>query len=181
MNGMVVTLSVVPYDPAWKQAYAAEAARISAALRDAHAEVHHIGSTAIPGIYAKPIIDILLVVPSLESLDARANAMVELGYEALGEFGIAGRRYFRKNNKNGMRTHQVHAFQRGTDGEKRHLAFRDYMNAHPQAAQQYSQLKQRLAIACAGSIQDYMDGKDSFVKHHEAAALAWVSSATRDA
>ncbi len=89
---------VVPYDPDWPVAFAVEAESIRGALRDAPVEVHHIGSTAIPGIFAKPIIDILLVVPSLELLDSQVPLIEALGYESLGEFGIAGRRYFRKDS-----------------------------------------------------------------------------------
>lgn len=167
---------VVPYDPDWPAAFAVEAESIRGALRDVPANVHHIGSTAIPGIFAKPIIDILLVVPSLELLDSQVPLMEALGYESLGEFGIAGRRYFRKDSATtGIRTHQVHAFEAGSTGARRHLAFRDYMRSHPDAAQEYSLLKQRLANEFPHSMPDYIDGKDAFVKHHESLALAWLS------
>jgi GrpB-like predicted nucleotidyltransferase (UPF0157 family) len=167
---------VVPYDPDWPVAFAVEAESIRGALRDVPANVHHIGSTAIPGIFAKPIIDILLVVPSLELLDSQVPSMEALGYESLGEFGIAGRRYFRKDSATtGIRTHQVHAFESGSTGARRHLAFRDYMRSHPGAAREYSLLKQRLATEFPHSMPDYIDGKDAFVKHHESLALAWLS------
>lgn len=172
---------VVPYDPTWVLAFADEAGDIRSALQHEEMEVHHMGSTAIPGMFAKPIIDILLIVPGLELLDAKVASMTALGYEAMGEFGSAGRRYFRKDAPNGLRTHQVHAFEAGSAGARRHLAFRDYMRSHPEAAQEYSILKQRLAIECALSIQDYMDGKDSFVKHHESLALEWLSRGRSDA
>ena len=166
---------VVPYDPDWPAAFAVEAECIRSALRDVPVEVHHIGSTAIPEIFAKPIIDILLVVPSLELLDSQVPSMEALGYESLGEFGIVGRRYFRKTTTTGVRTHQVHAFEAGSTGARRHLAFRDYMRSHPEAAQEYSLLKQRLATEFPQSMQDYIDGKDAFVKHHESLALEWLS------
>jgi len=166
---------VVPYDPDWPVAFVVEAESIRGALQDRQIEVHHIGSTAIPEIFAKPIIDILLVVPSLELLDSQVPSMEALGYESLGEFGIAGRRYFRKNSTTGIRTHQVHAFDAGSTGARRHLAFRDYMRSHPDAAREYSLLKQRLATEFQQSMQDYIDGKDAFVKHHESLALEWLS------
>lgn len=166
---------VVPYDPDWRVAFAVEAECIRGALQDRQIEVHHIGSTAIPGIFAKPIIDILLVVPSLELLDSKVPSMEALGFESLGEFGIAGRRYFRKNSTTGIRTHQVHAFKAGSAGVRRHLAYRDYLRSHPEAAQEYSLLKQRLANEFPQSMQDYIDGKDAFVKHHESLALEWLS------
>ena len=105
---------VVPHNPTWKIQFETEAARIRAALSDLGAVVHHIGSTAIPEIWAKPIIDILLEVEDVIALDAYASRLVEFGYEAKGEFGIPGRRYFRKDSADGVRTHQIHAFACGS-------------------------------------------------------------------
>ena len=164
---------IVPYDPSWRSTFDTEAARLSRALGDIVAELHHIGSTAIPGIHAKPVIDILLEVTDLASLDARSSAMEPLGYEVMGEFGIPGRRYFRRNDAARTRTHQVHSFAIGSAEAKRHLAFRDYMRAHPDAAREYGALKVRLAAEHPDSIEAYMDGKDAFVKLHEGLALAW--------
>ncbi|HEY1080738.1 MAG TPA: GrpB family protein [Prosthecobacter sp.] len=167
-------VSVVPPDLRWPEAFAREAAEIRAAAGCAVLDVHHIGSTAICGIYAKPVIDILLVVDRHTNLDARSAAMAALGYEVMGEFGIPGRRYFRKNSAEGLRTHQVHAFEAGSPHLFRHLAFRDYMNAHAEAAQAYSRLKQNLAAAFPHDIEAYMDGKDPFIQEHEAQALKWA-------
>ncbi|HEY7680345.1 MAG TPA: GrpB family protein, partial [Terriglobia bacterium] len=141
--------------------------------------LHHIGSTAIPGIFAKPIIDILLEVDDVKGLDSRTSAMQGLGYEGLGEFGIPGRRYFRKNNSSGIRTHQVHAFQSGSSEIERHLAFRDYIIAHPQEARRYSELKRALAKQHPEDIESYMDGKDPYIKEHEQKALTWRKSQTK--
>lgn len=166
---------VVSPDPAWAGIYEDEARRLRAALKQLDVEVHHIGSTSIQGICAKPIIDILLVVPDLATFDSHVEAVCALGYEALGEFGIPGRRYFRKNSPNGVRTHQIHSFERNSLGARRHLAFRDYMNSHSNAADAYSSLKQRLAKEFPSDIQAYMSGKDAFIKQHEAIALAWAA------
>ncbi len=166
-------IRVVPHDPAWQRAFEAEAEAIARALGDVVAALHHIGSTAIPGIPAKPIIDILLEVGDIARLDESQSAMEQLGYEALGEFGIPGRRYFRKDDSAGDRTHQIHAFRSDSPEIARHFAFRDYMIAHPKAAQAYAVLKQRLALQHPSDIQAYMDGKDAFIKEHQAKALAW--------
>jgi GrpB-like predicted nucleotidyltransferase (UPF0157 family) len=171
-----VRIRVVPHDPDWKQAFDAEAEVISQALGDVVAAIHHIGSTAIPGIPAKPIIDILLEVGDIARLDASQSALEQLGYEGLGEFGIPGRRYFRKDDASGKRTHQIHAFQADNPGIGRHFAFRDYLIAHPEAAQAYGILKQRLALVHPNDIQSYMDGKDAFIKEHQAKALVWWGS-----
>ena len=90
--------------------------------------------------------------------------MATQGYEAKGEYGIAGRRYFRKDNRAGIRTHQVHVFVSGSPDVIRHLAFRDYLRAHCQKALQYSKLKVALAKAHPNDIHAYMDGKDALIK-----------------
>jgi GrpB-like predicted nucleotidyltransferase (UPF0157 family) len=100
------------------------------------------------------------------------NAGMEaLAYEALGEFGIPGRRYFRKGGDD--RTHQAHVFQVGDPGVERHLAFRDYLRAHPGVAAEYGVLKAGLAQQFPEDIDKYMDGKDAFVKAAEQEALRW--------
>jgi GrpB-like predicted nucleotidyltransferase (UPF0157 family) len=165
---------VTPPDAAWPAAYAQEAARISTTLGSDHYALHHIGSTSIPGIYAKPVIDMLMVAPSLALLDAAAPAMAALGYEVMGEFGIVGRRYFRRDSPERLRLSQVHGFTVGSFEITRHLAFRDYMRTHPHARAAYSDLKRELALAHPDSMEAYMDGKDGFVKAQEALALEWL-------
>jgi GrpB-like predicted nucleotidyltransferase (UPF0157 family) len=169
-------IHVVSHDPTWISKFEREAHRILMALGDAAVQVHHIGSTAIPGIKAKPIIDILLEVESLGALDLKASMLEALGYEAMGEFGIPGRRYFRLNDPDGARTHHVHAFAAGVPDVVRHIAFRDYMRAHPMVAEQYSTLKESLANAHPHDMAAYVEGKDAFVKEHERRALLWASA-----
>ncbi len=166
-------IQVVPPDPKWSDQFGAEASRIRSALGDVAVKVYHIGSTSIPNIYAKPVIDILLEVSDIKDLDNHTPEMTALGYEVKGEFGIPGRRYFRKNSAAGARTHQIHAFEKNSEGLVRHLAFRDYMIAHPMIAQTYSDLKRRLASDFPDDIEAYMDGKDSFIKEYEQHALKW--------
>lgn len=161
-------------NPTWPTQFEAESTLIRGALAGLAIDLHHIGSTAIRGINAKPVIDMLLVAPKLADLDDAAPALASVGYEAMGEFGILSRRYFRKTTASGVRTHQLHAFAKDSQHVTRHIAFRDYMNAHPQAAQAYSQLKIQLAAAHPNDMSAYMDGKDPFVKLHETKALAWL-------
>src|SRR5918996_855966 len=153
-------VEVVPHDPRWRDAFEAEAEQVAAALGENVVAVHHIGSTAIPNIYAKPIVDLLVVVRDIAEVDGRSSAMESLGYEVMGEYGIPGRRYFRKDNQEGIRTHHIHAFEAGSAEAERHLAFRDYMTAHPSEAQRYSDLKRKLADEHTQDIEAYMDGKD---------------------
>jgi GrpB-like predicted nucleotidyltransferase (UPF0157 family)/RimJ/RimL family protein N-acetyltransferase/SAM-dependent methyltransferase len=167
---------LVPHDPRWAGEFEREAASVSAALGSVLTAIHHIGSTAIPGIRAKPIIDMLAVVDDLALLDERSAGLEAVGYEALGEFGIAGRRYFRKDNASGERTHQVHAFQAGSPQIARHLAFRDFLRAHPGDASAYDALKQRLAEAHPGDIAGYTDGKDAFIRDVDSRAEAFYEA-----
>ena len=174
-----MTLVVVPHNPAWRDAFHSEADAILRALGVTALEVQHIGSTAIRQIAPKPFIDMLLFVRDLDELDAKATALAAMKYEAKREFGIAGRRYFRKHDAQGVCTHHVHAFRSGDPEGVRHIAFRDYMNAHPDCASAYGQLKLTLAARHANDAEAYMDGKNAFVKEHERKALAWFATVTR--
>ena len=163
---------VVDYHPEWAEAFEREAARIAKVLGENMVAIHHIGSTSVPGLCAKPIIDILAVVRDVNAIDAFAPAMEALGYEAMGEFGIPGRRYYRKGGEN--RTHQIHAFSEEDHWNiDRHLAVRDYLRVHPKQAQLYGDLKQHLAQQFPEDIEQYCDGKDAFVKALEKRAYAW--------
>jgi GrpB-like predicted nucleotidyltransferase (UPF0157 family) len=164
---------VKPHDPHWFDLFRSESAVVARALAPHTCAIHHIGSTAIPTIHAKPIVDMLVEVSDIHAVDDRNPAMEAIGYVAMGEFGIAGRRYFRKNNEHGVRVFHVHAFATGSPEIDRHLAFRDYLLAHPEPAAEYSELKQALAAAHPDDIDAYMDGKDAFIKRIEALALGW--------
>lgn len=162
-----------PYDAKWADAFERESAAIVIALGEVLVALHHIGSTAIPGICAKPIIDMLAVTQDLRLLDNRGNALAAMGYEALGEFGIAGRRYFRKGDRSGIRTHQVHAFQVGSPQITRHLGFRDFLRAHPDEAAAYAALKERLATEFPRDVSNYTDGKSRFIQEMDIRAEEW--------
>lgn len=127
--------SLVPHCPTWVPEFRLESAAISNALGDIVSAIHHIGSTSIPGIHAKPIIDILVEVYAVDCVDTKNSTMVNIGYECMGEFGISGRRFFRKINFQGTLTHHVHMFNVDSEHIFRHLAFRDYLIAHPLKAQ----------------------------------------------
>ena len=163
---------VKDYDPAWADEFEREAALIKSALGKNCAAVHHIGSTSVPGLAAKPVIDIMPVVKSLDDADEAKERLEELGYEYLGEFGIPGRRYLRKGGSE--RTHQVHIFAEGDSGNiERHLALRDYLRSHTDVRDEYGRLKKSLAEKYPYDIESYCDGKDEFVKKAERAALEW--------
>ncbi|MEM6905108.1 MAG: GrpB family protein [Pseudomonadota bacterium] len=165
-------VTVVAFDPRWADAFAREAAEIRDALAPLAITLHHMGSTAVPGLAAKPIIDMLGEVSDLGALDLRRSALTRLGYEALGAFGIPGRRYFRKRDRAGARSHHLHVFREGSPDVTRHLAFVAYLTAHPAMARAYGDLKQRLAREGA-DWERYIAGKSRMVAQIEADALAW--------
>jgi len=168
-------VEVVPHNPEWRAVFEEEAGLIAAALGANAAAIHHIGSTSVPNIYAKPVIDLLIEVGDITELDKQSSAMESLGYEVMGEFGIPGRRYFRKDAPGGIRTHQIHAFERGSAEAGRHLAFRDYLTAHPADALEYSELKRKLAEEHPHDLDAYMDGKDGFIEEIDRRAAQWVA------
>ncbi len=167
-------LEVVRHNPHWRDLFETEARHIAAALGENVIAIHHIGSTAIPNIYAKPVIDFLVEVGDIDEVDTQSSAMRSLRYEVMGEFGMPGRRYFRKDDKARVRTHQIHTFETGSPDLERHLAFRDYLNAHPEDAKRYSDLKRMLAAEHSQNPDGYMDGKDGFIKEIDIKAAQWT-------
>jgi GrpB-like predicted nucleotidyltransferase (UPF0157 family) len=182
---------VVPHDRNWQRTFLAESQHLTIlqrrgsanALGDNVVNIYHIGSTSIPTIYAKPIIDILIEVKDLAKVDDRDREIGSLGYVGMGEHGIAGRRFFRKDNSEGIRTHHIHTFETGSPQivggasplENRHLAFRDYLISHPETALEYSELKQQLAQKYPTDIESYMDGKAEFISEVDKKAAQWQS------
>ena len=168
-----MTLSLVPHDSRWKAAFDSEALVLSRALGCARAAIHHIGSTAVPGLLAKPIIDCLVEVPDLSTVDLRTAQMEKAGYEARGENGISGRRYFRSRESRGQDRFHVHVFAAGSAAGRRHIAFRDYLLAFPEAAQDYGHLK--AALAARGlDRKSYQAAKSGFVASLADRAVAWM-------
>ena len=165
-------MRVVDYDPSWPDAYEAEIARIRAILGGEIVRAHHIGSTAVPGLAAKPVIDILLEVEDVADLDVRDEAMRSIGYEPRGEFGIPGRRYYPKGGDG--RTHHVHAFAVNDPHVTEHLAFRDYLRAHPEAASDYARVKRSAAAEHRRNPDGYVAFKQETVSRILSDALAWA-------
>ncbi|MDF2577308.1 MAG: uncharacterized protein K0S74_792 [Chlamydiales bacterium] len=154
-------VEIAPYNPDWVQMFAEEAKRLELALGDNCVAVHHIGSTAVPELAAKSVIDILPVVKDILEVDKAICAMQDLGYEAKGEHGILFRRYFQKGGD--LRSHHVHIFEEGNSEIDRYLKFRDWMRTHADDRQAYAALKQSLAKKYRQNILEYCFGKDAFV------------------
>ncbi|MFP7298973.1 GrpB family protein [Neobacillus niacini] len=164
-------VEVCSYSEKWAQMFLEEAEKLKQIFGNEIVDIHHIGSTSVPGLKAKPIIDIMPVVKNINSVDKHNTVMQEIGYNPKGENGIAGRRYFQKGGDN--RSHHIHIYQTGSKEIKRHLAFRDYLRTHPDAKIAYGDLKEKLAQQFPYDIDSYINGKDQLAKEIERRALDW--------
>ncbi|MCY9375388.1 GNAT family N-acetyltransferase [Bacillus sp. T17B1] len=164
-------VEVVLYNEKWSECFEEEKEWLKLALGPEIIAVHHIGSTSIPNMAAKPIIDILIEVRSIEAVSQYDLQMKAIGYTPKGENGIPGRRYFQKGGN--KRTHHVHMYEKGNPAIERHLLFRDYLRAHPQKAEEYAVLKKQLAAQYPDCINQYIQGKDDWIKTAEEHAKRW--------
>lgn len=170
---MTRKVAVTAYNPDWPSRFQREAELIRAIFKDEILQIHHIGSTSIPGLAAKPVIDIMPVVIDIELVDRFNTEMISLGYEPRGENGLHGRRYFQKGGN--QRTHHIHIYEKGNTETTRHLVFRDYLRANGEDAKKYGALKTKLAEQFPYDIDSYIKGKEALVKEIEMKAMEWYS------
>ncbi len=154
-------VELAPYDPAWAAQYKAEADRLCAALGDWLVEIHHIGSTAVPGLAAKPVIDILVSVRRLEDALACVASLQSLGYTFIDYPQNTDRRFFRKGLP---RTHHLHIVEQGSDTMIDHLAFCAALRTDADLRRQYAQLKADLAARHKSDRAAYSASKTTFVQ-----------------
>jgi len=168
-------IEVVDFDPNWSYLFETEKALIQKLFKNEEEPViHHVGSTSVPGLCAKPVIDILMEVQCLDDLDNKAHQFSALGYEVLGEYGLPGRRYLQKGGN--QRSHHIHAWETGNSEIQRHLAFRDYLRASPAIAKEYAEIKKAAARNCENDVRKYAAHKNSFIKEIERMALEYHNS-----
>ena len=176
-----ISVNLVAYDTNWPHLAEMEAVRLQV-LGSCLVGIHHIGSTSVPGLAAKPIIDLMPLVTDLRELDAQRPRLEALGYVWHGELGIAGRRYCTISDEFGIRRIQAHFFEAGSPQVERHIAFRDYLRAHPEAAAAYENEKRRAQKLYPNDSHAYTDEKNPWIRDTEARALLWFSKQqiTRD-
>ncbi len=167
-------IEVIPYDRKWPVYYEQEIELIKPIFSENFLKAHHIGSTAVPNLAAKPTIDILIEVKDIFSVDQLNPQLQAQGYAALGDYAIKGRRLFIKGKE--KRTHHIHVFQSDNQEIIRHLYFRDYLIAHSDIAKEYGELKTQLAEKYHNDRQAYLSGKDQYVKELEKKAIAWFKN-----
>ena len=159
-------IEVVAYDAQWPRLFQVEAARLAAVFCEELLSVHHMGSTAVPGLWAKPLIDILPIVRDIERVDSFNDLMVALGYLPKGEYGIPGRRFFNLDVGD-RRLFNVHVYQAGNPEISRHLDFIEYLRSHPEDAVAYADLKRDLATQYTDDIDSYVTGKTDLIRQIE--------------
>lgn len=152
---------LLAYDALWPREFEAEADRIARACDGLPIRLEHIGSTAVPGLSAKPVIDILAGVPPRAARAPYIAALTPLGYEHLGANGVPGRDYFRRGVP---RSHHVHMVSWSSAVWHDHLLFRDSLRANPDVAREYAALKRELAAAFPDDSRRYSEGKGPFIK-----------------
>jgi GrpB-like predicted nucleotidyltransferase (UPF0157 family) len=171
----IIAVELSPHRAEWADMAEAESARLKTVLGDNLIAVHHVGSTAIPGIMAKAIVDLMPMVRDLAALDARESAVRDLGYKWHGEFGLEGRRFCTKADpKTGKRIFQLHFFEEGNVNARNMLAFRDYLRAHPFIAKAYEMEKLRAASLQPNDTTLYNAEKNDWIKRTQTDALAWA-------
>lgn len=149
------------YDPAWPAVFEALAAPVRDAVDDLGADVEHVGSTAVPGLAAKPVIDIDVVVRSPDDVPAAIEQLGALGYVHERDGGSAGREAFRWPP--GSVRHHLYVVVAGSAPHVDHIRFRDHLRAHPEAAAEYAALKRELAREHRTDRDAYTDAKAGFV------------------
>lgn len=159
-----IKVELEPHSSRHKLRAQAELERLNHALAGYFVVIHHIGSTAIPGIHSKPIIDLLPVTMDLGLLDEQQASFESLGYRYWGEYGIPGRRYCTLDDATtGRRLVQLHCFQTGSPEIEKHLAFRDYLLDHPAVAQAYDLEKRRCRDLHPDDSHAYSDAKSAWI------------------
>jgi GrpB-like predicted nucleotidyltransferase (UPF0157 family) len=167
-----VKVRLTEFSENWTKMFKKEAEFLETIFGDEIIRFEHFGSTSVCGMKAKPVIDMMCIVKDIEKVDKFNDELAYLGYDIAGEWGITGRRLFRKGGEN--RTHHIHFYQFDNPEIERHLIFRDYLRSHPEEVSRYSRFKEELAQRFDNT-SDYSPAKKKFVKEMEKQALLWFA------
>ena len=155
---------VLPYDEAWRRDFAEIKAELQNALDGLALSIEHVGSTAVQGLSAKPIIDIDVVIKDRSMLEAAVSALGRIGYRHEGDLGVVGREAFAYEGKDHLRKHHLYVCPRDSAELKRHISFRDYLRTHPEAVREYSRIKEEGAALYPYDIERYIQHKAPFIE-----------------
>ncbi len=159
---MALTSSITPYNPAWPGDFSSEADRLEPVFSTALAAIHHVGSTAVPGLAAKPEIDVLVSVTALREVGCWTEQLAALGYRRGGD--LSPGHLFYKRDVEDVRTHKLHVCVQDHPAAQQMLVFRDHLRASAPARQEYQQLKLRLERESSGGIGEYLAGKRPYIR-----------------
>jgi GrpB-like predicted nucleotidyltransferase (UPF0157 family) len=165
---MVDYVIIVEYNEKWPAIYERERQLITSMLGEALIGIEHVGSTSVPGLSAKPIIDLMLLVKRLEPGEFYAYPLKTLGYIYVEEAGSADRHFLKKGEQ---RTHHLHIVERGSYEHRRLVAFRDYLRVNPEVRKEYEALKKALALKFHDDRKAYTNAKTDFIRSIEARIL----------
>jgi len=168
-KAMTAPVIIVDYDPRWPKFFEEEKANLVRVIGPMMVAIEHVGSTAVPGLAAKPIIDIMVGIQHISDAVWCIQPLKTLGYEYIPDYekSIPERRYFHKGNVHRSEqgsTHHLHMVELGSDFWSRQLLFRDYLRAHPDEAQRYADLKKTLAARFASNREGYTNAKTEFIQ-----------------
>ena len=159
-----VKVIVLPYDAAWKAAFEAIKAEIEAAVGNLIIGVEHVGSTSVPGLPAKPCIDLDIVIRAHSDFEAVRRGLLSIGYDHEGDLGIKGREAFRYSDKPHLMRHHLYVCTEDSEELRRHLAFRDYLRENPSAAERYGLVKTEAARLFPDDIDGYISYKSPCIE-----------------
>ena len=156
-------VTVLPYDAAWKAAFAAIKAEIEAAIGGLIIGIEHVGSTAVEGLTAKPIIDIDIIIKDYSVFDAVVKKLAAIGYIHEGNLGIKDREAFRYSDKPHLQQHHLYVCPQQSEELHRHITFRDFLRNNPEAAKKYGSVKERAALLFPEDIEKYIEYKSPYI------------------
>jgi GrpB-like predicted nucleotidyltransferase (UPF0157 family) len=179
-NRMNRIYHIEPYNPEWVLKFNVIKENISKIFKEKAIAIEHMGSTSIPGMSAKPLIDVLIVVAKIEPFTEEKSQMESLGY-LWGENYIApDTLIFFKEESNGSKTENIHVCVKGSFKANQFIQTRDYVRTHPERAMSYTKLKKELKLKYPDDYQAYRDGKQAFLDETERLTYEWVKNRRRD-
>ncbi len=161
-------IEVVPYNPKWKDAFEQAKRAYEDVLRGIECQIEHVGSTSVQGLWAKPILDIDIIVQDVETSRKVIEALLTLGYEHVGNYGVKNREVMNPTDsyepeKVTSMEHHLYVCMEGSENVINHLLIRKHLRENPRAVEAYSRLKRQLATDYTYDIDSYIDGKTALI------------------
>ena len=155
---------VLPQDETWRAAYSAIKEEIQAALGDFIIGIEHVGSTSVEGMWAKPCIDIDVVIKDYSVFDAVVKSLADIGYIHEGDLGVKGREAFKYSDKSHLMTHHLYVCSENSEELRRHITFRNFLRSNPEAVLKYSAVKKTAAELYPNDIDKYIEYKSPCIE-----------------